>query len=343
MSSKMAVNWVTFVVLCVLVAVNGHQELDPMSDEFIDLINSKQNFWTAGRNFPENTPFSYIQNLLGVMEDKYFHDLEKVDHLDDVETRDNLPESFDPREKWPNCSSLSEIRDQGSCGSCWALGAVEAMTDRYCTYSNGQQNFHFSAHDLLACCNGCGIGCGGGIPTSAWNYWKETGIVSGGNYNSSEGCKPYGIAPCDHTRGNGPLPPCGEEVKTPPCDRTCESGYGTEYTKDKRFAKRVFSIDSNEESIKVELYKNGPIEVTFEVYRDFVHYKKGVYVHTDGARAGRHAVKLLGWGVENGVKYWLIANSWNPGWGDNGYFKILRGENHCGIEGQAVAGEPLFV
>ncbi|KAH9633325.1 hypothetical protein HF086_004039 [Spodoptera exigua] len=311
MSSKMAVNWVTFVVLCVLVAVNGHQELDPMSDEFIDLINSKQNFWTAGRNFPENTPFSYIQNLLGVMEDKYFHDLEKVDHLDDVETRDNLPESFDPREKWPNCPSLSEIRDQGSCGSCWALGAVEAMTDRYCTYSNGQQNFHFSAHDLLACCNGCGIGCGG--------------------------------APCDHTRGNGPLPPCGEEVKTPPCDKTCESGYGTEYTKDKRFAKRVFSIDSNEESIKVELYKNGPIEVTFEVYRDFVHYKKGVYVHTDGARAGRHAVKLLGWGVENGVKYWLIANSWNPGWGDNGYFKILRGENHCGIEGQAVAGEPLFV
>lgn len=49
---------------------------------------------------------------------------------------------------------------------------------------------------------------------------------------------------------------------------------------------------------------------------------------------------MIGWGVENGAKYWLIANSWNMDWGDKGLIKILRGENHCGIESEVVAGLP---
>ena len=53
---------------------------------------------------------------------------------------------------------------------------------------------------------------------------------------------------------------------------------------------------------------------------------------------GGHAVKVLGYGVENGVKYWLCANSWNEEWGDQGYFKILRGNDECGIESEGVAG-----
>lgn len=45
-------------------------------------------------------------------------------------TAADLPESFDARTQWPNCPTIQEIRDQGSCGSCWAFGAVEAMSDR---------------------------------------------------------------------------------------------------------------------------------------------------------------------------------------------------------------------
>lgn len=55
---------------------------------------------------------------------------------------------------------------------------------------------------------------------------------------------------------------------------------------------------------------------------------------------GGHAVKVLGYGVENGEKYWLCANSWNEEWGNQGYFKILRGDDECGIESEGVAGLP---
>lgn len=64
----------------------------------------------------------------------------------------------------------------------------------------------------------------------------------------------------------------------------------------------------------------------------------GVYQHVAGNLAGGHAVRILGWGVEDGVDYWLVANSWNRLWGENGYFKIIRGINNCGIEEFITAG-----
>lgn len=55
---------------------------------------------------------------------------------------------------------------------------------------------------------------------------------------------------------------------------------------------------------------------------------------------GGHAVKLIGWGEERGVPYWLCVNSWGPQWGDDGVFKIRRGVNECGIDAGATAGLP---
>mmetsp|Transcript_30518 Transcript_30518/g.81405 ORF Transcript_30518/g.81405 Transcript_30518/m.81405 type:complete len:96 (-) Transcript_30518:311-598(-) len=83
---------------------------------------------------------------------------------------------------------------------------------------------------------------------------------------------------------------------------------------------------------------NGPVEAAFTVYADFLTYKSGVYQHVTGAELGGHAIKIFGWGTEDGNDYWLVANSWNEDWGDKGTFKILRGSDECGIESDVVAG-----
>ena len=89
-----------------------------------------------------------------------------------------------------------------------------------------------------------------------------------------------------------------------------------------------------------EIYENGSIEVAFSVYEDFCEYKGGIYQHVTGSYLGGHAVKMIGWGVEDGVKYWIVANSWNEYWGEKGCFRIIRGEDECGIESECVTGLP---
>jgi len=88
-----------------------------------------------------------------------------------------------------------------------------------------------------------------------------------------------------------------------------------------------------------ELATNGPVESAFTVYADFVHYKSGVYSHQTGEPLGGHAIKVIGYGTENGTDYWLVQNSWTTTWGDGGYFKIKRGDDECGIEDSFTAGQ----
>ena len=65
-----------------------------------------------------------------------------------------------------------------------------------------------------------------------------------------------------------------------------------------------------------DIFHNGPVEGAFIVYEDFPTYKSGVYSHHTGEALGGHAIRILGWGEENGEKYWLAGNSWNTDWGD---------------------------
>lgn len=88
-----------------------------------------------------------------------------------------------------------------------------------------------------------------------------------------------------------------------------------------------------------ELMEKGTLSVALSVYEDFESYTSGVYQHVTGKYLGGHAIKMIGWGVDNGVPYWTCVNSWNPTWGEAGMFRILRGSNECGIEGSVVAGE----
>jgi len=246
-----------------------------------------------------------------------------------------IPANFDSRVQWSNCPSTSEVRDQANCGSCWAFAAVESMTDRICIASNGHTMAHLSAEDLNSCCDSCGNGCDGGDPASAWDYWVQTGIVSGGNYGQG-GCAPYSLAPCDH-HVNGSLPPCGAIGDTPPCPSTCQNGDA--WTNDTHYGASSYSLNTITD-IQTEIMTHGPVEAAFTVYADFLPYKQGVYHHVTGDELGGHAVKILGWGVEQSTKYWLVANSWNTDWGNKGFFKILLGTDECGIEDYIVGGLP---
>ncbi|KAJ3662906.1 hypothetical protein Zmor_007223 [Zophobas morio] len=324
------------VVICATLATT--LAVNPFSQEFIDSINNEQTTWKAGPNFAENISMSYIRGLMGVHpHSKYHMPSVKTHQLDGVK----LPTDFDARKQWPNCPTIREIRDQGSCGSCWAFGAVEAMSDRVCIHSKGDVNFRFSADDLVSCCATCGMGCNGGFPGAAWHYWVKNGLVSGGSYGSNQGCRPYEIPPCEH-HVNGTRPPCSEGGGTPKCVQRCEDSYKVPYKTDLHYGKESYSVPSAVEQIQKEIMTNGPVEGAFLVYADLLSYKSGVYQHVKGEELGGHAIRILGWGVENGTPYWLIANSWNSDWGDNGYFKILRGHDECGIEGEIVAGLPNY-
>lgn len=306
--------------------INNHH---PLSFAAVSHINSLKSTWTAGHNFPTTMELGSMKRMLGAKKTPPHMRL-PVKKLNERELDSVvLPKSFDARTAWPKCQSIKEIRNQGSCGSCWAFGAVEAMSDRVCIASNGASQPHISAQDLLTCCGwSCGEGCNGGYTGAAWKYWKTHGIVTGGNYNSNEGCRPYTIT--DIASG---------EVPTPRCKKQCQSGYDKDYASDRTFGKSAYSV-RGVKAIMTEIMTNGPVEADFNVYEDFYLYKGGVYQYTSGEYLGGHAIKILGWGEENGTPYWLVANSWNTSWGEDGFFKIIRGQDECQIESDVVAGMP---
>merc|ERR1711865_480458 len=121
------------------------------------------------------------------------------------------------------------------------------------------------------------------------------------------------------------------------CDSTASAAH-SDFNKDKiGFKGEILSV-SGADKIAQAIMEGGPVETAFTVFSDFENYVSGIYHHVSGEMAGGHAVKFVGWGVENGNKYWKVANSWNPYWGEKGYFRIIRGDSagNGGIENGVV-------
>jgi cathepsin B len=103
----------------------------PLTDTMIHFVNKKANTtWTAARTKFHDWSMKAVKRLMGVplwYMDKITKDLDIVYHQSGLQMEDH----FDSREQWPDCPTIQEIRDQGNCGSCWAISAVEAMSDRF--------------------------------------------------------------------------------------------------------------------------------------------------------------------------------------------------------------------
>lgn len=270
--------------------------------------------------------------------------------IKNYEKTEDLPKSFFAADKWPECPTLHEIADQSQCGSCWAVSSANVMTDRICIHSNGVDNRKISATDIMSCCTDCGDGCFGGTPWIAFKNWVEKGFVTGGSYDDKDTCKPYYFPPCAHHFFSETQEWCLAMLtkenshdgffNTPQCTRSCSENYDRKYWDDLVFGKSWYRLQG-EKHMMHELITNGPFVVQIELFDDFFGYKSGVYQYVTGRSDGFHDVRLVGYGEEtDGTKYWLIANSWNKGWGDNGYIKVLRGVNTIHIEDDVATGLP---
>jgi len=263
-----------------------------------------------------------------------------------------IPDTFDSETNWPSCAKvIGDIRDQSNCGCCWAFAAASAASDRLCISTNASMTVPISAQDVCFCASD--NGCGGGDIESPWDFIKK-GAVTGGQY---EGSGPFGKGFCSdwafpHCHHHGPQrsdpfpaegkPGCPSQT-SPQCPTKCAATANSahkDFESDKiGFQGEVIQV-SGADNIARAIMEGGPVETAFTVYADFADYTSGIYHHVKGDQLGGHAVRIVGFGIENGQKYWKVANSWNPYWGEKGYFRIRRGENECGVEDMVTASSP---
>ncbi|GKV24136.1 hypothetical protein SLEP1_g33786 [Rubroshorea leprosula] len=221
---------------------------------------------------------------------------------------DSLPEDFDWREK----GAVSAVKNQGACGSCWSFSTTGALEGAHFLATG--ELVSLSEQQLVDCdheCDPeepglCDSGCNGGLMNSAFEYTlKAGGLMREEDY-------PY----TGTDRG------------------TCK------FEKSKIAASVAnFSVVSlDEDQIAANLVKNGPLAVAINAV--FMQtYIGGVSCPYICSRRLDHGVLLVGYGSAGYVPvrmkdkpYWIIKNSWGENWGENGFYKICRGRNICGVD-----------
>jgi len=200
---------------------------------------------------------------------------------------------------WVSKGAVTAVKDQAQCGSCWAFsttGAVEGAVQ----VATGRLT-SVSEQQLVDCAGSSGNqGCNGGLMDDAFNWIvSHKGIGSESSY-------PYTAR--DGTCQNVPT------VST-------ISGY-----KD---------VQQGSEDALMTALQMRPVSIAIEADQSsFQMYKSGIFKGPCGTQLD-HGVLLVGSGSEGGVNYWKVKNSWGASWGDNGFIRIIRGSNVCGLANMA--------
>lgn len=204
----------------------------------------------------------------------------------------NLPDKFDWREEAPG-KTLTPIRNQGNCGSCWAFSTSATVADAIHRKDN-KPDLDLSEQWEVSC-NKDGYSCGGGW--YVFGMHKDDGTVYEPDF-------PY-------------------EASDVPCKQSLPHHEKLESWAFVDGDSGVPSVDK----IKAAIYNYGPISVAVAADGGFQSYTSGVF-NTCGGSGINHAVNLVGWNDAEG--YWIMRNSWGPDWGEKGYMRIKYGCNEIG-------------
>jgi len=236
-----------------------------------------------------------------------------------IQSRDDtvIPSEFDWTNQTRVPGAVTPVKDQRHCGSCYAFGVVGSLEKTYAEIY--KQAGPLSPQELIDC-SGQG-GCEGGNFLPSFRYIQRNGFKL-----TLE--KDY------------PSTPDGK-------NQTCQNRTGVSLSFNATRPLRYEQIpNGDEEYMKKVVYERGPVFIVFncgerkgndtmlrDVSNKFDHYASGIF-DVPGCPSYynlNHAPVVVGYGTENGTDYWKVKNSWGAGWGDNGYLKVKRGENMCGI------------
>ena len=266
-----------------------------------------------------------------------------------------MPLEFDGRKQWG--ALLSDIVDQGRCGSCWSFSAVNSLADRFNIM--GGHRIRLSAAKMLICNLGKEeymldlnsdlarvdlrlaqrghMVCNGSTLEDAWRYLLVVGVPT-------EKCFPYQLTSHRDTISLADI--AMADKTTVLCERYA-GRYG-ELCLDGRPQRTYRAISYYRvpaELIQQELWMHGPLSAGMRMYGDFYSFDPATEVYScnegSGLSGTGHAVRLVGWGEnETDGKFWWVANTFGSQWGIDGYFKMRRGTDCCGIESNVLGGMP---